>query len=138
MSGNLSFDLINKRIRLETMAPSVLGLTVSGRLTGILDPATARLYDDIYAKHAQVYPYLDSNHVPNNAAEYNYIKIERDGDGATVILGATWIKENSITVLTSTKAIVEVTDIEPSDESRLKAALLSNGFTTFTIKYRDN
>lgn len=123
-------DLIGKRIRLETRAPSALRLQHEGRLTAIMDPGTARLLADIYHLHAVVYPFLDSS-VPDDARAYNYLKLEAP-DGSITVLGVPWIDPNSVSVLTGQRTIITVDDW--SDTDRIRNALSANGVTGFKIR----
>lgn len=97
----------------------------------ILDYDTAQSMSDVAAKHVQVYPYLPGT-VSNDPKSYLYLKIKLK-DGTTTIIGAAWVREDTIVKVVGSTATITVSNIAASDVDKLAAALSSNGFKDFSI-----
>lgn len=98
----------------------------------IMDQETANQSIDTQALHVQVYPSVPAGSMPNNPAEYTYVKL-RLANGGTTIIGRPWIKENTIVQQTSTTIRVTVPNVVPADVARIRNALVQNGFTVSDV-----
>ena len=97
----------------------------------IMDAETARLFEDIDALHAKVYPYLPAG-TPNDASAYNYLKLKTSA-GLTTVIGLSWINESTIVAVESIQATVTFKNLLSTDIQKLRDALSHNGFSDFTI-----
>lgn len=100
-------------------------------VVAILTQEQANKEVDTNALHVQVFPYLAPG-TPNRADGYDYVKI-RFPSGTTTVLGMEWIKEDSVVQTTATTITVKIGDVDPSDYSRIRSALLQNGFNNIAI-----
>lgn len=92
----------------------------------------ASKYADIYALHAQVYPTLPGG-TPNDPKAFNYLLI-KTATGSTTIVGIPWIKQDTIELIESRTMIVTIDGVSASDITRVKNALVQNGFNRIDIK----
>lgn len=97
----------------------------------ILDQESANQIIDTQALHIQVKPSLPVGS-PSRASDYNYVKL-RMPNGDTTVLGLPWIKDNTIVQQTSTTIMAVISGVTPADVSRVRAALLQNGFANLDI-----
>lgn len=93
---------------------------------GEIDWESANMETDIYAQHAQCYPYLPAG-TPNNPEHYNYLKLKTT-TGAVRIIGIPFIKEETITEIGGKTILVEIPNRSSEDVAAVTAALVSNGF----------
>lgn len=132
MSVPISFSLIGKTVNFNTNAGAILGVGVrNAKVLGILDPGTAKAFEDIIAKHIQVYPYLPEG-TPDSAYEYNYLKVIM-ADGQERVFGLPWIDETSIELVETTNLVITLKGRGQSDITLARQALLANGFDDFDI-----
>lgn len=132
MSVPISFSLIGKTINFSTNAGAILGVEIrNAKVVAILDPNTAKSFDDIVAKHIQVFPYLPQD-TPDSAYDYSYLKVIT-AEGKEAVYGIPWINETSIELVDTTNIKVVLKGRGQSDIALLRQALLSNGFDDFTI-----
>ena len=98
----------------------------------VIGPEDAAREIDIYAMHAQVYPYLSG--VPNDPTAYDYVRIKTPA-GNTIILGLTWINQSTIVKVTSPTVTVTLTGISPTEIQRLKNILALNnlGYNSISV-----
>lgn len=102
---------------------------------GILDYEMASRYADIYPLHVQVYPSLPEG-TPNDPRSYDYILVKTTA-GNNVVLGIPWIKENTIELVDSKTIQVLISNASAIDISRVRNALLQNGYTQLDITLVD-
>lgn len=92
----------------------------------------AKLGIDPEAEHAKVYNYLPSGTVSDDARSYKWLVLTLE-DGTTRIIGLPWIKVDTITVVTTVNATVVIPGIGSGDITKINLALVSAGFSNFTI-----
>lgn len=126
------FNSIGKKVSLDTKAPTVLGRSVVGVMTSILDFNGAMALADIVALHERVYPYLDAS-VPDNPTMYPYCKIVDNDTGIITVIGLPWINASNSSVITNIRATVEVKLDSLEDVELLRRSLVSNGFEDIKI-----
>jgi hypothetical protein len=135
MTVSLSFSLIGKTVNFSTNASPILGVEVrNAKVLGILDPGSAKAYDDIVAKHIQVYPYLPEG-TPDSPYDYPYVKLAM-ADGTEKVFGLPWIQEGTIQIVDTTTLVVVLKNRGQSDINLLRQSLLANGFEDFTIEVK--
>lgn len=103
------------------------GVTVASRL----DPEEASREIDIIARHAQYYPTLPAG-TPDDPKSYDYLKI-RFLDGSVAVIGIAWIDISTVEEVSSQTVTVKISSVSAGDLSRIKDALLSNGFSDLDI-----
>jgi hypothetical protein len=135
MSVPISFSLIGKTINFNTRAGAILGVEVrNAKVVALLDPNTAKTFEDITAIHIQVYPYLPEG-TPDSAFNYSYLKVIT-AEGKEKVYGLPWIDESTIELVDTTNIEVILKGRGEGDVALLRQALLSNGFDAFTITIR--
>lgn len=92
----------------------------------------ASRYVDIHALHAQVYPTLPAG-TPNDPGAYNYLLL-KTANNSTTVIGIPWIKENTIELIESRTMLVTIDSISASDVSKVRNALVQNGYRNIDIK----
>ena len=126
------FDLeIGSAYNIPMLAPAVLGTSYKGAtVKGLLDYSSAVQITDVAAIHASVLPLLPVG-TPSDPTELIYVKI-LTSTGQITAIALNWISQQP-TLITSTTQIVTVTNINQSQVAALAAALVANGFPSFTI-----
>jgi len=128
MSVPLDLSIIGKTIQFETQAPAILGSIVKNvKALGFLDPGSAKSIKDIFAKHAEVYPYLPSGVAADSATSYSYLKVQLP-DGSFDVYGLPWIKQDTVNVITDTDIVARIKGKNASDVDKVRTALLAQGF----------
>lgn len=124
----LTFDNIGQTLTIHTTAPGVLQSVYTNVLfEAILDWKTAMALDlDVYAMHANVYPFIQDQGVPNDPTRYPYAKF--DNAGSTLILGMPWIKQDQIEILQTTDLIIRLPNRGNNDVDNVKRTLISAGY----------
>ena len=97
----------------------------------IMDRDTANKEIDTQALHVNFFPSLPAG-TPNDPNGYDYIKI-RTTAGQTTILGIAWINLASVTVVDSRTITVKISDVGAADITRVRNALVQNGFGSLDI-----
>ena len=100
-------------------------------VSAIMDRDQANKEIDTAALHAQIFPYLPAG-TPNRADGYDYVKIKFPS-GATTVLGLAWIVEDSVEQMTSSVINVKIANVSASDVTRVRNALVQNGFNAIEI-----
>ncbi len=125
---------IGKSYNFETWAPSLIGAQYKAALVmAIMDYNTAIKERDVTAAHKSIYGYLPPG-TPNDAAATPYIRIKLPS-GIVTILALTWIKENTIELVDSGQIHVTVSDVAPSDVTKIRDQLVLAGYNNFNIEY---
>ena len=126
------FDLeIGSAYNIPMLAPAVLGTSYKGAtVKGLLDYSSAVQITDVAAIHASVLPLLPTG-TPSDPTALIYVKI-LTSTGQITAIALNWISQQP-TLITSTTQIVTVTNINQSQVAALAAALVANGFPSFTI-----
>jgi hypothetical protein len=123
---------IKKSYSFDVYPSAILGTDFKNvTVLAIMDMDSASQIIDTAAAHVSIYPYLPSG-TPNDPSKYTYIKI-KTSSGITTVLAVEWIKENTVTDVTSTSATVKIGGINPEDISRIRNALVANGFNNLLI-----
>lgn len=100
-------------------------------VVALMDREQANKEIDTNALHVQIFPYLPTG-TPNRADGYDYVKIKFPS-GNTTVLGLAWIVEDSVEQVTSTTVSVKINNATPSDVTRIRNALVQNGFNSIEI-----
>lgn len=101
----------------------------------ILSRSTAEALANVTTLHALVYPYLPAG-TPNDPDSYDYLKIKHPS-GATEIIAAQWIQEDTIEEIRASTCYVKLENFTPSKLASLREALAANGFSNFSIDLHD-
>lgn len=130
----IDYNLLNSVLTFDTLAPAVLPSTYRmAKFEAILDASTAQaLGVDIYAMHANIYPYIRQNGVPNDPTQYMYAKFSHNG--TLLVLGMPWINQDTVQVIETTSLVITLAGRGTQDIERLKRALQSNAFDNFSIE----
>lgn len=116
----------------DVYASALLGTNYKNvTVMAVMDAATANREIDIQALHAQIYPTLPAG-TPNRAVDYDYVKIKTTA-GNTTILGMAWINPVTVVQVQSSTITVVIGGVSASDQTRIKNALLQNGFNNISI-----
>lgn len=120
----------------EVYPTSVLGNNYKRlRFVADLDAETARLLNfDAQAMHIKVAPQLPEGS-PTDYRAYGYLKFLTE-DGQPVILGSTWIRNDTIETISSEHLWVKV-KAGPDKISEVTSSLVSNNFRVLEIKVGD-
>lgn len=128
-------------------AASLIGKSVDFSLTGtglgtqnfsgvrplaVLDYSTALTISNIYQEHTLLFPSLPQG-TPNNAEKYLYLKVQLD-NGLVRAIGLPWIVDDSVNIRGGQSLTLVLNDASQADVDRLRAYLVSNNRTQFTIK----
>lgn len=102
------------------------------KVLDIFSPTTALRFADVASLHVNVYPTLPVG-VPNTYTGYNYVQVELE-NGTPVILGLPWIDDSSIVVHDNVSIKVTISQVSAADVSRVREALISNGFPYLAVE----
>lgn len=135
MTTTITSDDIGKFVSFTVYPAGYLGSNFTNvKILGIISPATARIFADIDAQHANIYPSLPVGfNQPGKQNTYNYVHV-RLQDGQETVLGLPWINMSTYVVLQNLKYVVTLNNVQSGDVSRLRNALLRNGFSNFEIE----
>lgn len=97
----------------------------------ILDQETANREVDTQALHVQVYPTLPVG-TPNNPADYDYVKLKL-ANGSTTILGIPWIKQDTLTQVSTSTITAKIAGVSAADLPRVRNCLIQNGFNNLDL-----
>lgn len=123
---------IKKAYTFGVYAPSILSDDFKNvTVVAMMDSDSASKEIDIYSLHAQVYPLLPSG-TPNDPTSFTYLKL-RSVAGTTTIVAVPWIKDDTVVAVTATSFNIKIGSVMASDLARVRDALISNGFNSFTI-----
>ena len=128
----LLFNLeIGSSYNIPMLASAILGTAYNGAtVKALLDYSSAIQITDVAAIHASVLPLLPIG-TPSDPSQLIYVKI-LTSTGQTTAIALNWISQQP-TLLSATTQIVTITGINTSQVPALAAALVANGFTSFTI-----
>lgn len=98
----------------------------------VLGYQTARMFADVDAIHANVYPYLPAGS-PSDPSTIDYVQL-KTASGEQVILGIPWINEDTIELKESGRMSVLIEDVGSVDVARVRAALAQNGYKIVKIE----
>ena len=122
---------IGSAYNIPMLAPAILGTSYSGvTVKALLDYSSAVQITDVAAIHASVLPLLPVG-TPSDASQLIYVKIVTS-TGQITAIALNWISQQP-TLLSSTTQIVTVSNVNQSQVPALAAALVANGFPSFTI-----
>ena len=134
--ANLTSADIGKIVSFTLYPAAVIGTEFSYvKVKAILDPESTYQWIDPVSRHANVYPTLPPG-VPNSWRGYNYVKVEL-ADGQVTCVGLPWIDESSITIHTNTTVQAVISDVQPTDITRIRDLLVLNGFNKLDIQFLD-
>ena len=122
---------IGSAYNIPMLAPAILGTSYNGvTVKALLDYSSAVQITDVAAIHASVLPLLPVG-TPSDASQLIYVKIVTS-TGQITAIALNWISQQP-TLLSSTTQIVTVSNVNQSQVPALAAALVANGFPSFTI-----
>lgn len=120
-------------ISFETIAPSILNLKYSQVVfTGLVSWAVARSFDDIASLHRSLYPSMNQAEVKDDYKSYSYLTFQNTS-GIVKVLGASWIREDTLVVSGSENLNVLFPNISPDQKAYLFQLLKANGFSNFQV-----
>lgn len=99
----------------------------------ILDYDSARAFLDLLQMHRQLWAFIPNGLAPNDPAQYNYLKL-RMANGDTTVVGIPWINDSSVELVTSQTAVVTIDGVSAMDLTRIRNALVQNGFYQLSVK----
>lgn len=97
----------------------------------LMDRDTANQNIDTQALHVQIYPLLPAG-TPNSPDGYDYVKVKL-ASGETATLGIAWIKPDTVQLVDSRTITVQIAGASAVDVSRVRDALVQNGFSAINI-----
>lgn len=119
---------IGKVVSFQLFSTGVLPLEYKHvKVSSIVDYRVAsRMGLDASTLHYHMYPSLPKG-TPNNYQQYNYLVFETPS-GELECVGLPWIQPDSIKYQQTLTAVVEITNLNTSDVTRLQHVLAGNGF----------
>ena len=123
---------IGKVYTFNTLSPAFLSNTVERvKLMSIMDAESARTFEPIDQKYAQVYSSLPpgSPKKPSDVTWYLF----KAQNGSNVVLADPWIDSTSIEEIKLIDINVSVVRASLSDVDKIRIALSAAGITDFTI-----
>lgn len=128
---------VGKRYNFEVYAPNILGSFKNVTVLGIVDSSMANREADVYALHIQIFSYLPPGSI-NDPTKYDYV-IVRNENGSRTILGIPFIRTNTIEEVGSKRITVTIGgSVTSADVTRVRAALVANGFTELDVQISDS
>lgn len=129
MTTSLLDVQLGQRFSFEVYPAAVLGNNFRDvRMEAMLNARTAASFGvDIQALHANVYPTLPEGSTPNDALQYNYIRVQYQS-GEYAVIGVPWIRPESIVISAGGKLVLTFMDKTQTDIDRIMLALSSNGY----------
>jgi hypothetical protein len=127
----LPFEL-NSVYSFNTVAPAILGLEFK-RVTvlAVLNYSIANTFINIETNHINIYPYLPTGTV-NDPKTYQYLLIKAE-TGENTVLAIPWIDLDSVTQVTTQSLILTVNNINSTDTTKIRDAMIMLGYNSFTI-----
>ena len=121
-------------ISFDTLAPSILGTKFERvKVLGVLDSASAaQLGVDVVAMHRNIFPLLPAG-TPDQIDAAPYLKLQL-ANGTFTAVSLNWINLDTVTVFESTSAAFTVSNIGPSDITRITDILKANGYSSLEVK----
>lgn len=133
---NISQLPLNSTVTFDFYPSQVLGTGVKrAKVLAILDAATAAVWIDPIALHANVFPFLPVG-TPNSFDAYPYVKLKLQS-GEITFVGLPWIREETLVLSTTQKMQLTIDSVTPEDQDRIIKALSANGFKSLDVKLLD-
>lgn len=127
MNNGFDANLLGKTINVGTLATGVLPTQLrTVKILSVLDPATARAFDDIVSRHAAITPYL-TGWKPDRYTDQNYLKIQHP-NGAIEYFGTAWINFETVEEVSDEIVLVRLGGLSIEDRNRLRRVLIKAGF----------
>lgn len=125
------FD-IGQTYSFNTLAPAFLGSAIAhAKLLSIMDANTARKFEAIDQKFAQIYPTLPVG-TPTDVNSVMYYLFQQQ-NGTNVVIADPWIDKTSIELIELITITATVARASLSDVDKVRIALSSAGITDFTV-----
>ncbi len=105
------------------------------KVEDILSFSSAMLFEDVEAQHISVWPTLPSD-VPKDPRSFYYLKLKLIS-GESKIIGIPWIKDNTYVVDSSRNIRFTIPNIDPADESIIRAQLGALNYKIVDVEYFD-
>lgn len=123
---------IGKTYSFNTLAPSVLGTTLSNQyLKGIVDYTTANTIINVELMHRTIYPLLPTGSV-NNPQTYTWLLLRSD-NGTTTAIAVEWIDQSTVQEAEKVRLVANIPVADVSDAMKLRDTLTLLGYKNFTI-----
>lgn len=123
---------IHKTYTFNTLAPSVLGVTIkNAKLLSILDYDTALQYENVELKYRQVFPLLPNGTVDDAKSTVYYLFLAENGE--KVIIAESWVDELNITLIEHINLLVSLPNVSLNDITSIRDVLNSMGYTGYEI-----
>ncbi len=123
---------LNATVSFNVHPSSLLGTGFQhAKVLAHLDVDTARQWIDPESMHINVYPFLPAG-VPNDAAQYSYVKLKL-ANGTITVIGAPWIQEDTIVVSSQTTLTITVDQVGPEDREHIVKMLAANGYSAAKV-----
>jgi hypothetical protein len=102
---------------------------------GIMDAATASATGliDIYAAHANMYPYLPAGTIPDDPTSYNYLKLKLSDVTTPQILGIPFIIDSSVQIVNAQSITAVIANVTNTDLPNISNLLAAAGYTVSSI-----
>lgn len=125
---------LNATVSFDLHASQVLGSGyVRAKVLAWMDADTAKYFGiDPIALHANVYPLLPPG-TPNAYDGYPYIKLRLENGDVTAI-GVPWIRDETLVILTQTRARFTLENVTPAQIQIALQALSANGMTAVNVE----
>lgn len=126
---NNGFDAawLGKTINISTLAPGVLPTQLRAvKFLSLMDPATARAFDDIVSRHASITPYL-TGWKPARYTDQNYVKVQHP-NGAIEYFGTAWLDFETVEEVSDELVLIRLGSLSTEDRNRLRRVLIKAGF----------
>jgi hypothetical protein len=102
---------------------------------GVMDAATASATGliDIYAAHANMYPYLPANTVPDDPTAYNYLKLKLSDATTPQVIGIPFIIDSSVQVVNAQSITAVIANVTSADLTNISNLLSAAGYSVSSI-----
>ena len=129
------FD-IKKRYTFQTLVPAVLGNEFKlATYQGSFDLKTALKHEpNIVQKFRTIFPHLAVGYSDNpDSTIYHLFETTLS---QTIVLADIWINKDTVVLNETVNIVVTLADVNVTDQTSIRTALLAAGFTAFNIEIK--
>jgi len=128
---------LNATVSFDLYPSQILGSGYTrAKVLAWMDADTAKYFGiDPIALHANVYPLLPAG-TPNRFDGYPYVKLRLE-NGTVTAVGVPWIRDETLVVLTQTRARLTLENITPEQLAIALQALSANGISAVDVEMLD-
>lgn len=125
---------LNATVSFDYYPSQILGSgVVRAKVLAWMDADTAKFFGiDPIALHANVYPLLPPS-TPNRYDGYPYVKLKLENGDVTAV-GVPWIRDDTLVILTQTRARFTLENVTPDQITTALQALSANGLTAVNVE----